>query len=889
MTPTTRALRRRFIVAFLCAASLFPTWSSPRLQYNPSVVIIDSYHNGFVWSDQELQGLTARLREAYPGADPLIEYMDAKRRADAQNMLLVKDYLERKYGGFRPDVVVALDNPALEMLFKYHEELFSGAPVVFAGVSDFSSMTVPAGVHVTGVAEVTDLAGTLGIALALHPGARHVLMVSDDTSSGRAVQREAETAVRQLSSRAAFEFLPPSTWEEAVARISALSADSLLMILSYATDRTGRSLSLAASTRLLTSRCPVPAYAPHETRLGYGVVGGLMLSGVKHGRRAGDLAVRVLSGEDPSSIPVDMRSSSVALFDYNQLVRFHIPMLLLPKGSLVINRPMTVFGLYPVFSGVMTGVVVLLVGFACLLVASVFRRRETERDLRASEANLSALIETTDDCFCSCDREGCLIAFNAAFARILHEYAGIEVRAGMRYHEHLPLSARQTLQHLTEKCVAEGKVTDEYSVDITGQQRFLEVSVYPIREGREVIGTVEFARDVTEKKRAEQALRESQEELLQARKMEAVGRLAGGITHDFNNLLTVIKAYADMAVESRDDGAALLEDLRQIQNAVGRAASLTSQLLAFSRKQVRSAHVVSLNVLIAEMTKMLGRVIGENIELRTQLSEGLWSVRADAAQIQQIIINLALNARDAMPRGGRLTIATVNSPGPGGIAPMVPASSDDSVVLTISDTGRGMDEETLSHLFEPFFTTKNEGRGTGLGLSTVYGFVKQSGGSISCTSRPGEGTTFHIRFPRADARNEVPGESVDVRVDSPGSGTVLIAEDEDAVRAFLARTLSAAGYSVTEAKNGAAALEALGGLSGVDLIVSDVVMPLMSGPELARSARVKLPHVKVLFISGYLGDSPDLQGALDDGVQILKKPFGPRELLEAVREALNGT
>jgi two-component system, cell cycle sensor histidine kinase and response regulator CckA len=887
MRAVTRVLRQTLASVFLFSASLLPLWSAGLKPVLPSVVVLDSYHEGFVWSDEELQGLTARLREAYPGIDPRVEYLDAKRFSDGEQLDMVRDYLARKYAGFKADLVVALDNPALEMLLANPGMLFPGAPIVFAGVSDFSSLTVPPGVRVTGAAEVTDLAGTVRLALALHPYAKEMLLVADTTPSGSAVQRESEAVMAQFRGRLKYEFLPPSTFAEAVRRISRLPPDALLMILSYSTDRSGKSLSLAESTRLFTSQCPVPAYALHETRLGFGVVGGMMLSGTAHGRRAGDIAVRVLSGEDPSSIPVDSRGSAVPVFDYDQLRRFHIPLGLLPRGSRIINKPVTVFNQYPVFSGVMTGIVTLLVAFACLLAASIFRRRETERELRASQANLRALLETTDDCFCSRDREGRLIAFNAAFARVVREFAGIEVLPGMRYVEHFQPEVRHALEQLTLSCFTSGKVSDVYEVDILGEQRFLEVSVYPIREGKAAIGTVEFARDITERKRAEKTLRESEEQLLQARKMEAVGRLAGGITHDFNNLLTVIKAYSDMAIESRGESDALLEDLRQIQNAVKRAASLTSQLLAFSRKQVREPRTLNLNELIGEMTKMLGRVIGENIELCTSLEQGLWSVQADAAQVQQIVMNLVLNARDAMPTGGLLTIATKNTHVAVGPAAAVSGVDGDSVALTISDTGRGMDEETLSHLFEPFFTTKEEGRGTGLGLSTVYGFVRQSGGTISCASRPGEGTAFRILLPRAEAREPEKKEAERTSAGAPRNGSILIAEDEDAVRVFLARTLSAAGYTVTEARNGAAALEALRSRSSsFNLILSDVVMPVMGGPELSRHVKEEFPQVKVLFISGYAGESLSSQGGLDNGVRVLRKPFGPRELLEAVHEAL---
>ena len=866
-----------FPTPFLAAAQ---TDIPPRLQ-NRSIVIIDSYHTGFAWSDEELKGVLERLGQACPDVDPLIEYMDAKRRSTRADEARVRDYLERKYRGFRADIVIALDNPALEMLFRYHKELFPGAPVVFAGISDLASLRVPAGARATGVAEVTDLAGTLRLAFRLHPERRRVLLVSDDSSSGRAVQREAESEVREFSAQASFEFLPPSTWEEAVARIAALPPDFLLIILSYTTDRTGRSLSLAESTRLFTSRCPVPAYALHETRLGHGIVGGMLLQGVGHGRKAGDIAVRVLRGEDPSTIPVDMKSTSVPLFDYRQMVKYNVQELLLPQGSQIINRPVTVFSQYPVFSGVMTGLVVLLVGLASLLAASVFRARDAEHGLARSQANLSALIESTDDYICSRDRDGALIAFNSAFARLMREYAGIDAKPGVRYHDFLPAAAREVLRGLAEKMMLDGRASAVQTVEIAQKRRSLELSVYPIRSGTEVIGAVEFARDVTERIRSDQALRESEEKLLQARKMEAVGRLAGGITHDFNNLLTVIKAYADMAVDAQTEGGPVRDELAEIQRAVRRAALLTSQLLAFSRKQVLHPSVFSLNALIGEMTKMLARLIGEDIDLSTALAPSLWPIHADQAQIQQIILNLVLNARDAMPSGGSLTISTENAPAsPGG---------GDAVLLTVSDTGRGMDQETLSHIFEPFFTTKEEGKGTGLGLSIVYGVVQQSGGVITCASRPSRGTTFRITFPRAAAPAAQERAESPVSGPSPGRGTILIAEDEAAVRMFLRTTLHRAGYTVLEARDGAEALETLGASKdSIDLIVSDIVMPRVGGRELSDRARTISPHSKILFISGYAGDDAARGETLKDGIHVLRKPFGPGELLAEVRDILDG-
>jgi len=861
---------------------------------SPSIVVLNSYHDGFRWSDEETAGLLQRLREVYPDVDLLIEYMDAKRRPDERNAALVKDYLVRKYRGFRPDIVVALDNPALEMLFRYHDELFSGVPIVFLGVSDLASMIVPPGVAVTGVAEVTDLVGTLHLAFSLHPDARHVLIVSDDTTSGRAVQREAEAEVRQFADRATFEFLPPSTWDEAVARISSLSPDSLLMILSYATDRTGHALSLSESTRVFTARCPVPAYALHETRLGHGIVGGMLLRGVEHGRRAGDLALRVLDGEPAPSIPVDARSTSRPLFDYREIVRFHIPQHLLPRDSVIINRPVNAFNQYPLFSGIMIGLVVLLVILASLLAANVFRLREAERGLTRSQANLSALIESTGDSICSRDRDGALIAFNSAFARIMREYSGAEVKPGMRAVAYLPAAGREAVEALTQRMLRDGRAFDLYEAEVGGQKRSLEVSVHPIRAGGEVIGSVESIRDVTERVRSERALRESEEKLLQAHKMEAVGRLAGGIAHDFNNLLTVIKAYADMALDAQSRGAVIRDELHEIQLAVSRAAALTGQLLAFSRKQVLQPTVFNLNALIREMTKMLSRVIGEDIDLSTSLDPGLWNIHADQGQIQQVILNLVLNARDAMPSGGKLRIVTENMPAATGASEGRSAATEqpggDTVALTVSDTGLGMDKETLSRIFEPFFTTKEEGRGTGLGLSTAYGVVQQSGGTITCASTPSAGTSFRIGFPRTEGREEAPADVGGRAGVWTGRGTILVAEDEPAVRAFVVATLTRAGYTVRQAEDGEEALKLLvSSPERIDLLISDVVMPRLGGKELSLRAREVSPGSRILFISGYIGDAVAERGSAEDRIRVLRKPFGPRELLAEVRSILNGS
>ncbi len=388
--------------------------------------------------------------------------------------------------------------------------------------------------------------------------------------------------------------------------------------------------------------------------------------------------------------------------------------------------------------------------------------------------------------------------------------------------------------------------------------------------------------DVTERRRLE-------EQLLQSQKMEAVGRLAGGIAHDFNNLLTAIAGYSDLLLSELPANDARRESAVEIREAGRRAAGLTQQLLAFSRRQVLEPRVLDLNAVIAGMEKMLRRVIGEDIELTTALDPDLWRTMADPGQIEQAIVNLAVNARDAMPRGGQLTLETGNvtlddqfastyatvQPGP-------------HVMLAVSDTGIGMDAALQSRLFEPFFTTKERGKGTGLGLSTTYGIVKQSGGSIWVYSEPGVGTTFKIYLPRCEeplAESEAPPPPLTTR---QGTETVLLVEDEAEVRRLVERLLRMQGYTVLSAPSPAEAISAARAAGRIDLLVTDVIMPGMNGREMASVLAAERPRMRVLYMSGYTDAAIAQQGILEPGTAFLSKPFTPDVLARKVREVLDG-
>ncbi|MFI5096796.1 MAG: PAS domain S-box protein [Candidatus Acidiferrales bacterium] len=390
--------------------------------------------------------------------------------------------------------------------------------------------------------------------------------------------------------------------------------------------------------------------------------------------------------------------------------------------------------------------------------------------------------------------------------------------------------------------------------------------------------------DITERKQLETQLQQS-------RKMEAVGRLAGGIAHDFNNLLTIITGYTELALSRPTVPPELRSDIERIENAAGRAAGLVRQLLAFSRRQVLQPKIIDLNGVVLNMDKLLRRLMDDNVEMVTQVPEEVGKVKADPAQLEQVIMNLVVNARDAMPNGGRLVVETANADLDAGYAENhVSMKPGRYVMLAVSDTGVGMDRRTIAHIFEPFYTTKESGRGTGLGLSTVYGIVKQSGGYIWVYSEPGKGSTFKVYLPRVDGPVEEPGVAQPQALSKRGAETILLVEDEEDVRNLIQTVLTEHGYDVIPARDPQHAEQLAATYAReIHLLLTDVVMPGTSGRELASRITPHRPDIRVLFMSGYTENVITRGGMLEKGLAFLQKPFTPVVLVEKVREVLNHT
>ena len=507
-------------------------------------------------------------------------------------------------------------------------------------------------------------------------------------------------------------------------------------------------------------------------------------------------------------------------------------------------------------------------------------RRQAERQVRASELTYRRLFESSKDGLLILEGPtGRILDANPFLLRLLGYARGEMVE---RTVSELELAGHDPACEAACRAIlatGEGHYPDLRLLGRDGRvvEADIVASAHEI-EGRRVIQCA--IRDISERRRLENQLRQSQ-------KLEAVGQLASGVAHDFNNLLAVINSYTELAVMSLPIGDPLRADLEQVQEAGTRAAALTRQLLAFSRRQVLQPVVLSVNAVASGVEKMLRRVIGEDIELRLTLASDLASVRADPAHLEQVLLNLVLNARDAMPRGGALVIETRNveldEAYARGHADVKPGPH---VLLAVSDTGCGMDADTMSRIFEPFFTTKEPGKGTGLGLATVYGIVKQSGGHVTVHSEVGRGTTFRIYLPREVAQAAAPPPRREAS--RGGSETVLVVEDDESVRRLVHRVLEPAGYAVLSAASGAEALELCERRADpIHLMLTDVVMPAMDGSALAARLRPRRPGMRVLYMSGYMDDAVAQHGLAAPGPDFLHKPFTAADLLHKVREALD--
>ncbi|HEX2910149.1 MAG TPA: PAS domain S-box protein [Chloroflexia bacterium] len=533
--------------------------------------------------------------------------------------------------------------------------------------------------------------------------------------------------------------------------------------------------------------------------------------------------------------------------------------------------------------------------FAGMVVSyDISERKQVEEALRLSEARLAGIINSATDAIISLDARQKIVVFNTAAEKMFGCTAG-EV-LGTTIQQFLPQRVnREHGSYIEEFRQSDAAVRTMgtqaplTAVRKNGEEFPIEATISRVENGGQMIYTTSI-RDITGRKQAEEALARSEAQLRQAQKMEAVGRLAGGIAHDFNNLLTAIIGYTDLTLGSVSETDPLWEDLDEIRKAAERASTLTRQLLAFSRQQVLQTKILDVNTVVSEMYRLLTRLIGEDVKLELDLDPSEGKIKADQGQLEQVVINLAVNARDAMPEGGVLRLKTARvTLSKEAVQQYEDIRPGRYILLTMQDSGMGMAEETVKHIFEPFFTTKEPGHGTGLGLATVYGIVRQSGGFIEVQSRTGEGTSFYIYLPEVEEQEiELNAQSAITRPLEGSGETVLLVEDEESVRTLVSKLLSNYGYEVLEAHNGAEALLICDTHPGkIDLMITDMIMPHMNGRQLAERLQQLKPAMKVLYMSGYTDRIMVPEELEEIRFNFLQKPFSFVDLARKVREILD--
>ncbi|MFT3829694.1 MAG: ATP-binding protein [Opitutaceae bacterium] len=855
----------------------------------PAVLVLLSYHVGMEWED----GVIAGLQEALaPKAELVLLQLDVKRYPQAERETGMVANFASKAAMCSPVAVLAIDDYAYQFALRHRNHITAGTPLLFGGVNYLPGAPPP---DVGGVVEAIDLAGTLRLLQALCPGAKRLVVLNDATETGVANNAALAAALAESETRWDLLRLGRSGFAETEAALAGLDPErDAVLLLSWNLDGNGEVRSYDEAVQRARAVCPAPLFGVWSFYFGHGIVGGSLLDGREHGRELGELTTQVLAGVPAGPLPVVRRCRTKTLVDARELARFGLSRSALPRGAEVRFAAVPFWREHPGTVAGITVVVVLQTLTIARLLVSRRRQRHAERQLRAGEADLRNVLDSIGDAVVVTDGEARVQRINPVAGRL----AGLaaEAASGKSFGEVLRLREPGTETPCPDPILRVLGAVNGASVlpgraELTspdGKPVIVEYTAAPVRnEQGATCGAVLALRDVTAQQRTEAQLR-------QAQKMEAVGRLVGGVAHDFNNLLLVIRGSLELAGQPGTDAQEAASYLHEVDEAARRAAELTQQLLAFSRQQKLQVRPTDLATLLAGMTKLVRRVLTEAIRVEMRgPAAGCW-VNVDGGQIEQVVMNLCVNARDAMPDGGSIQLEIGNAQFTAADLASYPWTRPGNYhVLTVTDTGVGMDAETQRRIFEPFFSTKPVGRGTGLGLSVVQGIVQQHEGLINVYSEVGRGTTFRIYLPAIAAPTGEPlAAGVGAREAKPDEGrgyTILLAEDEPSVRRIASGGLRSHGYRVLEVADGEEACAVAAAHSGpIAVAVLDVVMPRLGGPEAARRLQNLRPQLPILLCSGYPGTMPN-EAEVPADWKWLAKPYPMSDLLARVRELRNGT
>jgi len=826
---------------------------------------------------------------------PSVEFLDGKRDTSAEHAQLLFEFLLRKYHGVRFDLIVTLDDFALQFAFAHRQQLSPDAPIVFAGVNNYRPEMLVGQPKVTGVVEAFDFTRSFELLRKLRPKSRTIHLICD------AAQGNEDTLAVFFRSAVAsgldMEFHQIRDWtaENLPQRLAALPPGDAAFVIGIARDFSGRVISEDANfIHEIASRSAVPIFMVNQpvlpVSLGYGWeqglwlgVGGAMLSSTRHGETAGELACRILHGEDAAAIPVLTTSPTRVAFSYPQLVRHGIDLSLLPPDAEVYNRSYNFFQLYRARILITLGVILLLAAAVVVLIASNLRRHRAELALRRSNERLQLLmtaIEQATELIALLNHDGTAFYANAALSRVLPPEKSSQLpnttalwRDSGGHMQPFAAVVRAT----SEK----GSWQEQISlINNQGTATILQLIVTPIQPAPgESTRYLLIAQDVTQETRLEEQVRLSQ-------KMDAIGTLASGIAHDLNNILAPMLMVPGL-LKDKLPAESDQEILALVQQGAQRGANIVKQLLIFSRGLGSERLALQPRHLLKEMMTLMQETFPREIDLHFHAPATLNVLHADPTQIHQVLLNLCVNARDAMPEGGRLSLTAANRLLVAGDPALRRDTSPGAfVLLEVRDSGHGIPPEIKHRIFDPFFTTKPLGKGTGLGLATVLGIVQGHGGFIDVTSEAGQGTTFRVYLPAASDSALPDTPAVADRPPPRPSRTILLVDDERNVRESFRLVLETHGHRILLAVNGRDALtQFVMHQRDISLVLTDVMMPVMNGVALARALRALAPHLPIIAMSGMSEVTQQAELTALGVVELVAKPCSEAALLGAIARA----
>ena len=820
---------------------------------NKKVLLLVSYHQGFTWSDDVVNGIINRLKSTEKNIRLYIEYMDTRRwYDDVQYLINLHDIYQYKYRGVQFDAIIAVDDNAYNFLLKQRDQLFPEVPVVFCGVNYFSDDQLAGIKNFTGIAESLDVKGTIGLILKLQPKTAHINIISDKSSFGTTQTRLIKNVIQNYKGKKVqFNIWDNLSIRDFAEKAKKLAGNSAILYVVIVKDREGQPFNPSEFLPNISKDAAGPIYGVDENLLPYGIVGGSLKSGLIHGIQAAEIAIQVLKGTQASQIPVIKEPKVVAKFRYDLLTRFQIELDRLPADSVLVGKPFSFYETYKKLVWIVFGATAFLLLFIAILALNIVRRKKAEVLLRKSEEKYRNLIELAQEGIWVIDKDNNTTFVNPSMAKMLGYTPDEMIGKSLFYfmNKHGRAMADKNLER-RRKGIKE--LHDFEFMKKDGDRIFTTMETAPIQdEAGNYMGAIAGIIDITERKQAEEALRESESKLRQSQKMESIGTLAGGIAHEFNNILGIIIGNTELAIDDVPEWNPAKESLKEIRKASMRAKDVVRHILSFARKTPAQRKPIQISTVVRESLKLMRASIPTTIEIRQNIACESEMILADPTEVNQILMNLCTNSVHALSdETGVLEVNLENEElrmkneelglDPGRY-----------VKLTVKDTGSGIEPENMDRIFDPYFTTKDIGEGTGMGLAVTYGIIKKHDGAIKASSELGKGTIIEVLFPLIDEGAE-PEVEEEPQVLPTGTERILIVDDEPSLARMVSQMLKRLGYEVVALLNPKEALELfISEPTRFDLVISDMAMPQMAGDLLAQELMKIRNDVPVILCTGH--------------------------------------